>query len=342
MKELGYGMNGTTYLVGKYAKKIQHILPKERNKDFKYNMWREIDFFKAVDKLKPADKKYFITLHSYEIYDDCDHKQKHDYKILDPKFKKIFDQKDASPWCLSMTMKYIQGDTLHNILSKTKVSEKQLLTYMKQILTISKIFMKMGYAHGDFHPGNIMVTPTGQLVAIDYGSVLHKKFNLKITREQIRDFLNDRDIYYFIEASVVLIDCILNVPKLIDICKKNGVKVPGERNNGLTIAYAKIFKNHPEFYPLIREKYAQKFPSAIHDMDKIVKSPMNIKTIAKRGDIFTWSIVYRVDIEFAYFYPNEYREYYQWCNKVEPLLGFDKTQKILLANTFEELCDTIS
>ncbi len=343
IKELGHGMNGTTYLVedknGKqYAQKIFHILPKEVKKDYMSPIWREIDFFEAINRnFTTEEKKHFVTLHSYEIIDDCDHEQKHIYKILDPKFKKEFAEKDRSPYCAVFNMKYVTGTDLNKLLSTQSVTEKRLMNYFRQIIKIEEILKKHKYGHGDFWAANLMVTDDDRVVAIDYGSVLHKKYNLKPDRNSIRDFLNNPDIFYFIECSMLIIDSLIGSYRLMHIQKKRKKLLPGERQNGLTKPLVKIFKNHPEFYPLIREKYARQFPSAIADVDKVVKNAMDWKKISKQADPLMLSVIYRIDAEFAYFYPKEYQKYYQWCSPVKPLISFEKAQKILLANSFNQL-----
>ena len=44
IKKIGYGMFGTTYLANnngkQYAVKIQHILEKDKKKDYKNEIWR--------------------------------------------------------------------------------------------------------------------------------------------------------------------------------------------------------------------------------------------------------------------------------------------------------------
>lgn len=63
LKKLGAGVFGTTYLAKyeneQYALKIQHILKKDIKKSFKSALWREIDLFKYIDKLKKVIS-YFL------------------------------------------------------------------------------------------------------------------------------------------------------------------------------------------------------------------------------------------------------------------------------------------
>ena len=68
-KILGKGVYGTVYLTEynktKYALKTQHILPSDRHKSYKSELWRELDFYDFISKMKPDDKKFFTQLHTY-------------------------------------------------------------------------------------------------------------------------------------------------------------------------------------------------------------------------------------------------------------------------------------
>jgi serine/threonine protein kinase len=79
IKKIGYGMYGTTYLAnynGKlYAVKIQHILEKDKKKDYKNEIWREFDLYKYIDTLNKEDQVFFTKLYDYKIYDNCTHIQ---------------------------------------------------------------------------------------------------------------------------------------------------------------------------------------------------------------------------------------------------------------------------
>ena len=86
---LGTGMFGTTYLAKynneKYALKIQHILPSDRNKSYKKELWRELDLYEYINTLKPYQQIFFTKLYQYEIIDNCTHKQVRSFKINNKK-----------------------------------------------------------------------------------------------------------------------------------------------------------------------------------------------------------------------------------------------------------------
>ena len=87
IKKIGAGMYGTTYLASynnkQYTLKIQHILSKDRVESYKNEMWREIDLYQYINKLKPDEQQFFVKLYGYQIYDNCNHIQERSFKLSD-------------------------------------------------------------------------------------------------------------------------------------------------------------------------------------------------------------------------------------------------------------------
>ena len=109
--ELGVGMFGTTYLVSyknkKYALKVQNILSSHRNKNFNYELWRELDLYNYIDKMNDNDKKFFTKLYSYQIYNNCKHKQKREVELKgNNSFDKQLMKLDNSSWCVNFLLEY--------------------------------------------------------------------------------------------------------------------------------------------------------------------------------------------------------------------------------------------
>jgi len=56
IKKIGAGIKGTTYLIkshgNNYAMKIQHILEKDKKSDFNNELWREIDLYNYIRRIK--------------------------------------------------------------------------------------------------------------------------------------------------------------------------------------------------------------------------------------------------------------------------------------------------
>ena len=79
IKKLGIGAYGTTYLCNykrkQYALKVQHILETDKIKDYKNELWREIDLYEYINTLPKKDQRFFTKLYGYVIYNGCTHKQ---------------------------------------------------------------------------------------------------------------------------------------------------------------------------------------------------------------------------------------------------------------------------
>ena len=71
IKELGYGLYGTTYLAKYnnklYALKIQHILEKNIIKDYNNEIWREMSLYNYIKKLNKEEQLFFTKLYNYSI-----------------------------------------------------------------------------------------------------------------------------------------------------------------------------------------------------------------------------------------------------------------------------------
>ena len=143
IKELGYGMYGTTYLAKYYNKlyalKIQHILEKDIVKDYKNEIWREMSLYNYINKLNKDDQLFFTKLYGYSIC-KCDHKQKrYGLSNTNPNYKKIM-KLDKSPWCIKYLTEYKGEYTLNLFLQKKKINSKEtrLMAY-SFALQIAKI-----------------------------------------------------------------------------------------------------------------------------------------------------------------------------------------------------------
>jgi serine/threonine protein kinase len=124
-------------------------------------------------------------MYSYEIVDNCKHKQKHKFNFhKDSEQYKELKQLDESPYCLKLVVDYINGMTLRQYMASNKLNDNQIYSIILQICKIILILHKKGYYHNDLNPNNIMVVETKtkyfdildekipyygiQLIAIDY------------------------------------------------------------------------------------------------------------------------------------------------------------------------------
>jgi len=198
IKPLGKGMHGTVYLVEdektkkKYAMKVEQVFKKDMKESTKSPLWREIDFANTLSK---KYQNQFMQIYKYEnkkcnyVHEFDDDKWKSIQKNQVKYYKKLF----ASPYC-SIKLTSIVDDMLHNIIYKLD-DKNVILDLFIQVVYISYLINKEGYYHRDFHPKNIGVVFTKDkyitilgkkvethgylLQAIDYGMVLHKKYELE-------------------------------------------------------------------------------------------------------------------------------------------------------------------
>ena len=203
VKELNKGYSGIAYLVEqndeKYVLKRQKLLPKEVKFNYKYSIWREIDFNKFVNKLQKSKQKYFMKMYDYKI-NKCDYQ--HKPKYIDPSIKKDLIARNKSKHCLDIIIEY-KGNTLYNLI-KNGLSLKEKYCLIIQVLYALEIMHSNKYLHQDIHQGNItyekIKTPIKiygktlpckyQYSLIDYGLVQHQKYYK--TKKDIDEYTKEK------------------------------------------------------------------------------------------------------------------------------------------------------
>jgi serine/threonine protein kinase len=359
-KKLGAGMFGTTYLAeykgNKYALKIQHILEKSITKDFKSEIWREMDLYSYINKLSKDEQVFFTKLHGYHIYDNCDHKQERPFKVQGKEFKEEVKQLDKSKYCVKYLLDYGGKTTLHTFLAKNKLTHKLVCSILLQICKIIYTLYLGGYSHGDLHPGNIMINSTDkktfellgnkisyegyQLSAIDYGEVLHKKYKIKYDGPR-KLFLSNIQSFIFDDMFYGTIEIISRNSKRIIDCKEDNKLLPWERAGGNTyeLATRQFILNHPEFYHISKHKYLKIYNGADILFEKIEKyTNKKIHDIVKDNlhEYEFWSILNRILYEFQLFYPEKFTKYWKWCSSYEFLLPKMVVLDLLLMTNYKE------
>ena len=150
---------------------------------------------------------------------------------------------------------------------------KQVLSILLQICKMILILYNNGYSHNDLHLGNIMIKNTDekyfkfmnkkipynvyQLMLIDYGLVLHKKYGIKY-KNFSKLFLTDRTKYMFNEIYNGTFNVISNSSKKIDDCEKSKKLKPWEHKINTYDDYSiikQIILNHSHFYIMSKDKY---------------------------------------------------------------------------------------
>jgi len=346
IKKLGVGILGTNYLINydkkKYALKIQKILEKQKKKNYKIGIWREIDLYKYIDKMPVEFQKFFCKLYAYKILDNCSHKQVRTKEFAkNGNFINFIREMNDSTYCIVHVIDYKGNTTLYDYLDNN-LSIKQIYSILLQICKIVLILTNGKYSHNDLHPGNIMVLPTKektfeimgydilyhgiQLVAIDYGNVTNERFNKK--------YKEDEKTYYFMELTKYLFNIIFNQVKLEKDCRKQKKKYTYEKTNAyktnfwknlLTFhkkivneyanKYLKIYPNLKNFYLFLLQNFT-KF--TIYEVKNKFDDKNNMNTF-----------LYKIEYNFALEYPEEYMKMSGWCSLPEFTLPKNEVLQIL-------------
>ncbi len=143
IKKIGNGAYGTTYKVEYnnkyYALKKQKILESDTKKNLNSNIWREIEFYKWINKLNKDDQIFFMKLYEFNIEKSCDLNQEIDNKQL-----------NRSKICLNLLV-----DLKDGVLKDLNLSKNQNNSLLIQMLYIIYLLRKSNWIHHDIHPGNI-------------------------------------------------------------------------------------------------------------------------------------------------------------------------------------------
>ena len=353
-KILGIGMFGTTYLAQlgnkKYALKIQHILPKDRIKDFKNELWRELDLYEYINGMKKDDQSFFTRLHGFEIFNNCKHIQMRPFKVdfNDPKnkFAKKIKELDESDWCVKYLLDLQGNMQLGKFLLKSRIPLKLLYSICLQICKITDLLYEGGYSHNDLHPGNIMINKTDkkyftlkgkripfegyQISTIDYGMVQHEKYDIK---DRFGQKFRSDESSLFTETFYAVINTISGLTKHIEECDNRNKIIPWERKEDTaTILIQKLQKNYSEFFGETLDRYIKLFPLSAKPVAKAIKSLQSIESVSKilKGKEYEhfWNVMDRVILEFDAIYPAEYARYYKWCTTVKILVPIDAMKGI--------------
>jgi hypothetical protein len=325
LKKLGAGMLGTVYLVkynnDNYALKIQKIIEDVKIQNYRYSLWREIDFYNYINSLNSSEQLFFSKLYDYRIINNCKHIQ------IRPKDTKKIYLSNNSDICSELLIEYKGNTTLLEYLSKKSLKIPQIYSIIIQICNIGYIAYKGGYSHNDMDNfNNIMINPTKLinfnffnkiiplngiiLSAIDYGSVFHKKFikDYNNYTELIDElFIKNSEKYLFNELYDLIIRILLNKKKYIKLKCKN------RSENGFKM----IIDKHHDFYINAKNKYLKIYPKLIYLFNYIEKnlhiSFYHIFKNKNKEIIDSFNIIlFRIIDEFHIFHPKLYIKYFYY------------------------------
>lgn len=224
-KKIGSGGQGTTYLVKKnnkkYALKIEKILEKDIKKNLGSIYWREIDFATNMANKYP---NFFTKLYDHDIINNCDFILENPHKI------EQIDVMNTSPFCSRKIYELIDT-TLDKIINKLKLPE--IYSVLIQLSYIIYIMNKNGYTHNDLHSLNIGIKNTTQkyitifdkriptfgrfVKLIDYGSVLHKKYDFGRFSKFIDKKNELKELIGFNESKFLSENLIKEIRRILDI-----------------------------------------------------------------------------------------------------------------------------
>jgi hypothetical protein len=349
--KIGSGMFGSVYLIlhnnDKYALKIQKVLKKDIKKNYNSEIWRELSFFKYINKLNTNDVKFFTKLYNYRFFNKCKHKQIRPKQTKNKNILKL----DKSNWCFEYIIDYKGKNTLSKFLVKNKLNYKLIYSFILQICNIVTILHRGKYSHDDLHFDNIMIHKTKdkffnfndkniptfgyQLVLIDYGFVRHNKF--KKNKHSIK-FKNNKNEWLYEHIFYNVIGLCNNLEKYIYNCKIKKEKNPWKKNsNYLQNFYYQIFKNNNDFWTITKKKYIKLFPQSRKYFKLFEENPKkDLYSLFKRSNI-AWNTFARLRYEFQCIYPKLYSKYYGWCSYHKLTIDNNDFLKILSFKNLNEL-----
>jgi|APSaa5957512622_1039677.scaffolds.fasta_scaffold103323_1 serine/threonine protein kinase len=201
IKQIGVGAFGTIYMVKYddkyYAMKIQKIHNWQTKPSTEHNIWREIYFAKIMSKYP----EQFSKIYCYQLINNCSHVQ----PLYSKYHRKRIQSLSKSKYCIKMIFD-IKDGIIKDLMKNEHLTDKQLYSFVAQLLYALYIMKKHNFTHADIHNrniaykktnnktiklGDISVNTYGYIYSlIDYGNAIHPKFK-RLTDENKQRLDND-------------------------------------------------------------------------------------------------------------------------------------------------------
>ncbi len=186
-KTLGVGYAGTVYLSETDGEEsVTKIEKYDGDMTTKSQFIRQIKF----DELASMHPDCFMTLVFSGVMEDCKHKQPVP-KIADKSLMKFLASKNKLTKCSVLSYTPVLDGTWDSI--SDRLTDKQYLDALNQLVRAIDIMRKNSYLHRDIHGQNIMYKRSGKKLRwyiIDYGTMQHPSFELA-SHEQGKEQLSD-------------------------------------------------------------------------------------------------------------------------------------------------------
>lgn len=257
---------------------------------------------------------------------------------LEGEFREEMRRLDRSPWCFEMLIDF-KGVSLQDFLRRQKLTRRKVYSFCYQIAWINHLIHKGGYWHRDLHMGNIMVEKTKQkklrlggfeistygyqLSAIDYGFVLHRKYQSNST--EAIDFVDNKSGWFHHE----MLESIMNLlfQRHLYWFKSNKKKKFPWRMKGFPVSYLqKLRKRDPVWWKEQLQLLQKKRPIVrefLQRWDNDVIPDHGLKILS--GKSFLHTMEWLDNLED----PREYAIDYGWISHHRALLPEDEIEELI-------------
>jgi serine/threonine protein kinase len=220
-KKIGSGVMGSVFeceFNGKpYVAKLEKYNFKTQGNGLYSTYNRQIEFNENFVK-KHSDK--FLTLEFAGLINNCKFKQPipKDWNFWDKEHRASWIKSQKTDTCSLLIYKPVLKYNLRELNDKNIINPAEdHIQIFKQLLALVKLLNAAGYQHSDIHPGNIMTDrKMTQWYLIDYGSILHKKYN-GYEKDEYEKYRNDTLCLIFCFAWDPIKDYLVKTVKRVPI-----------------------------------------------------------------------------------------------------------------------------